>query len=165
MTTLTGGPVRRIPADGSTGRLSPRDVQILAGLARGHTAATIASNLETTEWSVKSRTRRMAILWQITGAHHAALVDRAYRHGHLIVVRQRALPPLTGRLAQVLECAACGLGVRATAADIGISTETVRTHRQRLLQKLGAPCMARAVAVAWEAGILGPLPRREAHHA
>ncbi|MFF0597882.1 helix-turn-helix transcriptional regulator [Streptomyces antibioticus] len=161
MTTLTGGPVRRIPAGSGTGRLSPRDVQILAGLARGHTAATIARHLDTTETSVKSRTRRMAVLWQITGAHHAALVDRAYRHGHLVVIRQRTLPPLTDRLTHVLECTVRGLGARATAADLGISTETVRMHRERLLRKLGAPCMARAVAVAWEAGLLGPASRTE----
>jgi DNA-binding NarL/FixJ family response regulator len=135
-------------------RLSPRDVQIIRGYADGRTAAGVAAALETTEASVKGRTKRLAKRLGFTGQFPAALVHYAFTHGHLVVVRPRSLRPLPPRMADVLACAARGLGGRATATALGISLETVRTHRSRLHTALGVHCTARAVAVAWTAGLL-----------
>ncbi|WP_231976158.1 response regulator transcription factor [Streptomyces sp. 3214.6] len=103
---------------------------------------------------MKSRTQRLAKRLGIMGGQQAGLVHYAYLHGHLVVVRQRPLHPLPPRLTEILECSAQGLGCRATATALGISPETVRTHRKRLHRALGVHCTARAVAVAWEAGLL-----------
>lgn len=156
MTTLAPPQPARAPgpADPRPVRLTRRDLDIIAGYARGRTVADTARALDTTEGVVKALTTRLAQRLGITGARQAALVHYAYCHGHLIVVRRRHLPPLTGRIADVLVCAARGLGCRATATELGISVETVRMHRQRLHRALGVHTTARAVAVAWEASLL-----------
>lgn len=46
-------------------------------------------------------------------------------------------PAVTPREAQVLACAADGLGCKATGQRLGISEYTVRKHRASLLRKLG----------------------------
>lgn len=154
MTTKTLDRPTRALAASRTLRLTRRDLDIIAGYARGRTVAAIACALDTTEGVVKSRTDTLSRKLGITGARTAALVHYAYCHGHLVVIRRRHLPPLTRRTADVLACAARGLGRRATAAELGISPETVSTHRQRLHRALGVHCTAHAVAVAWEAGLL-----------
>ncbi len=47
----------------------------------------------------------------------------------------------------VLECAARGLTVEQTARRRGVSAETVKTQRRRVLMKLGARRMAQAVRI------------------
>lgn len=138
-----------------TRRIGARDIEIISGYARGQTAAQIARDLDSGEENIRLRTTRLAKRIGITGARQAALVDYAYRHGHIEVVRRRALQPLPPRLAQALDCSARGLGFRATATELGISPFTARSHRERLREALCANTVAHAVAIAWEGGLLG----------
>jgi DNA-binding NarL/FixJ family response regulator len=143
-------------------RFSERDLRIITGYARGHTAAQIAGDLDTYEDNVRRRTTRLAKDLGITGARQAALVDYAYRYGHIRVARRRVLGPLPPRMAEALEFAAQGIGFRAMADALGISPFTARSHRERLRKALGATTVAHAVAIAWEAGLLGVPGERSA---
>lgn len=60
---------------------------------------------------------------------------------------------LTPREREVLECMVAGLSRAATAAALFLSTNTVRTHTQRVLAKLGVHSSLEAVAVALRAGV------------
>jgi DNA-binding NarL/FixJ family response regulator len=77
----------------------------------------------------------------------------------VVVERLRELPPhgigmrpirstLTAREWQVLDLLALGRGTDEIAAELVLSTETVRSHVKRILSKLGAHSRAEAVGVA-----------------
>ncbi|WP_329214852.1 LuxR C-terminal-related transcriptional regulator [Streptomyces sp. NBC_01485] len=136
--------------------LTPRDVEVIAGYARGHTVARIARRLYVSEETVRSRTHAMCKRLDIKGARQAALVDYAYRHGHLPVASRETAGALSQRLTQVLDCTARGLGHRATAAELRLSVATVRGHREQLRRCFQAQSLAQVVARAWEAGVMGP---------
>ena len=138
--------------------LTPRGIQVVTGYARGLTVGQIAAELGIGEKTVASYTQRAAKMLGLKGARQAALVDYAYRHGYLTVEQPRPRQTLPPRLEQVLDCAARGLGARATAAELGIATKTARRHRDRLHHALGVHTTARAVAVAWEAGLRSGRP-------
>ncbi|MFF7183212.1 response regulator [Streptomyces sp. NPDC008121] len=78
--------------------------------------------------------------------------------GHLASeIRMRAksdTPILTERERQVLRAFAQGDSVPKIARDLFISTSTVKTHVQRLYEKLGVSDRAAAVAVAMRGGML-----------
>jgi DNA-binding NarL/FixJ family response regulator len=133
--------------------LTPRAVQVIAGYARGLSVAQVAEELDIGEATVKTHTTRSAKKAGITATLQPALVEYAYRCGYLTMQRAPRRPPLPPRLEQVLDCAARGLGHRATAAELGISPKTARVHRERLHRALGVHTTARAVAVAWETGL------------
>ena len=58
------------------------------------------------------------------------------------------------RQLEVLRYTADGLSTKATAAAMGLAYDTVKGHKQDLLNKLGASNCAQAVAVAVRAGML-----------
>lgn len=77
----------------------------------------------------------------------------------IVVERLRELPPhgigmrpirstLTAREWQVLDLLAIGRGTDEIAAELVLSTETVRSHVKRILSKLGAHSRAEAVGIA-----------------
>lgn len=66
--------------------------------------------------------------------------------------------PLSSRERQVLACAGRGLSAAETGAELGISTETVKTHRRHLLGKLGARNVAHAIALSNGVAELGERP-------
>ncbi|MGW2207544.1 response regulator [Streptomyces sp. NPDC001774] len=78
--------------------------------------------------------------------------------GHLASeIRMRAksdAPILTERERQVLRAFAQGDSVPKIASDLYISPSTVKTHVQRLYEKLGVSDRAAAVAVAMRGGLL-----------
>jgi DNA-binding NarL/FixJ family response regulator len=55
---------------------------------------------------------------------------------------------LTARQLEVLRCVAAGMFDREIAADLYISRDTVRTHVQHLLGKLGARNRTHLAAIA-----------------
>jgi RNA polymerase sigma factor (sigma-70 family) len=57
---------------------------------------------------------------------------------------------------EVLELAALGYSCNLTAQDLYLSSETVKTYRQRVIRKLGARNITHAVAVAFASGVLRP---------
>lgn len=62
-------------------------------------------------------------------------------------INKRALE-LTPRQIDVLQCAADGHNVRATAALLKISDNTVKKHRSEATERLGAESIVQAVAMA-----------------
>ena len=65
-----------------------------------------------------------------------------------------ALPALTHREREVLQCMVDGLRRSQIAVELGMSPNTVRTHVQSILQKLDVHSSLRAVAIARQYGLL-----------
>ena len=63
-------------------------------------------------------------------------------------------PALSERERQVLQGFARGLSIPQVAADLTIGVSTVKTHTQRLYEKLGVSDRAAAVAEAMRQGLL-----------
>jgi DNA-binding NarL/FixJ family response regulator len=81
---------------------------------------------------------------------------------------QKVLATLTARERDVLSCLADGLGRIEVAARLQVSTNTVRTHVQSILSKLGVGSSVAAVALARKAGLsatprhlIAPVQRNE----
>lgn len=65
---------------------------------------------------------------------------------------------LTRREHEVLQCMVDGMSRNEIAQHLGMSPNTVRTHVQSLLHKLGVHSSLRAVAIAREAGLVSRSP-------
>ena len=62
--------------------------------------------------------------------------------------------PLWKRVGDILLMVAEGATTRQVATDLGISPHTVKTHLERIFEKLGANDRAQAVAIAIRTGIV-----------
>ncbi|HYJ61237.1 MAG TPA: response regulator transcription factor [Actinomycetota bacterium] len=62
--------------------------------------------------------------------------------------------PLSKREREILQRVADGATTRQVATDLGISPHTVKTHLERIFEKLGANDRAQAVAIAIRNGIV-----------
>jgi DNA-binding NarL/FixJ family response regulator len=62
--------------------------------------------------------------------------------------------PLSPREAQILQHIASGSSTKEVARDLGISSHTVKTHLERIFDKLGANDRAQAVAIALRMGLV-----------
>src|SRR5688572_22772808 len=62
--------------------------------------------------------------------------------------------PLSKREREILQKVADGATTRLVASDLGISPHTVKTHLERIFEKLGAKDRAQAVAIAIRMGIV-----------
>ena len=62
--------------------------------------------------------------------------------------------PLSKREREILQKVADGSNTRQVATDLGISPHTVKTHLERIFEKLGANDRAQAVAIAIRLGIV-----------
>ncbi len=62
--------------------------------------------------------------------------------------------PLSPRELQILQMVANGATTKEVAHDLGISPHTVKTHLERLYEKLGANDRAEAVAIAMRKGLV-----------
>ncbi|MEU1373012.1 helix-turn-helix transcriptional regulator [Streptomyces triculaminicus] len=71
--------------------------------------------------------------------------------------------PLTDREVQILHAASLGHSLATTAAALGLSTNTIKSHRRSICIKLGARDRAHAVAIGFRCRILDtPTGRRTA---
>jgi DNA-binding NarL/FixJ family response regulator len=70
--------------------------------------------------------------------------------------RDPALAKLTGREAEVLALVGKGLSNAEIAASLYLGETTVKTHLGRALDKLGLRDRARAIAYAYESGLISP---------
>ncbi|MFV2172545.1 response regulator [Actinomadura sp. LOL_016] len=66
---------------------------------------------------------------------------------------EERLPELTPREREVLQCMVDGLGRAEIAGRLGLSANTVRTHTQNLLAKLGMHSALEAITLAMRAGM------------
>ncbi|HXF58178.1 MAG TPA: response regulator transcription factor [Actinomycetota bacterium] len=69
-------------------------------------------------------------------------------------VERRPETPLSPRESQVLQKIAYGATTKEVAHDLGISPHTVKTHLERIFEKLGANDRAQAVAIALRKGLV-----------
>jgi two-component system nitrate/nitrite response regulator NarL len=74
--------------------------------------------------------------------------------GEIRLRAQSQAPALSERERQVLQAFARGLSIPQTAAELYIEPSTVKTHTQRLYDKLGVSDRAAAVAEAMRRGLL-----------
>ncbi len=65
-----------------------------------------------------------------------------------------ATTPLSKRERQILQMVANGSTTKEVARDLGISPHTVKTHLERIFEKLGANDRAQAVAIAIRTGLV-----------
>jgi len=69
-------------------------------------------------------------------------------------VDNRTDTPLSRRESQILQKVAYGATTKEVAHDLGISPHTVKTHLERIFEKLGANDRAQAVAIALRKGLV-----------
>jgi DNA-binding NarL/FixJ family response regulator len=62
--------------------------------------------------------------------------------------------PLSRRESEILQKVAYGASTKEVAHDLGISPHTVKTHLERIFEKLGANDRAQAVAIALRKGLV-----------
>ena len=67
---------------------------------------------------------------------------------------QRPQTPLSKRESEILQKVAYGATTKEVARDLEISPHTVKTHLERIFEKLGANDRAQAVAIAIRTGIV-----------
>ncbi len=70
------------------------------------------------------------------------------------LVDRRPDAPLSKREAEILQMVAYGATTKEVAHDLAISPHTVKTHLERIFEKLGANDRAQAVAIAIRRGIV-----------
>ena len=70
------------------------------------------------------------------------------------IVLEEGERTLTARQRQILQMLANGMQTDAVARDLGLSTETVRTHTKRILAKLDADTRTQAVAIGIRNGMI-----------
>jgi DNA-binding NarL/FixJ family response regulator len=66
----------------------------------------------------------------------------------------RSPTPLSKRESEILQKVAYGSTTKEVARDLGISPHTVKTHLERIFEKLGAGDRAQAVAIALRQGLV-----------
>ena len=71
-----------------------------------------------------------------------------------LVERRTAEAPLSPREVEILQKVAYGSTTKEVADELGISFHTVKTHLERIFEKLGANDRAQAVAIAIRQGLV-----------
>jgi len=83
---------------------------------------------------------------------HPALTQAFIEEVRLVNKPQDA--PLSKREAEILQKVAYGATTKEVASQLGISPHTVKTHLERIFEKLGANDRAQAVAIAIRQGLV-----------
>jgi len=105
----------------------------------------------------KDASRAEIISAVMTVARGGTVVPPDLTAGLVDQIRLRSQPSgpvLSGREREVLQGFARGLSIPQLAAEMYLATSTVKTHAQRLYEKLGVSDRAAAVAVAMRNGLL-----------
>lgn len=145
------------------GRLTPAQIGVIAGYARGHRTQGVAADLGISPRAVRGHVSRAARRTGTEGRSLSALVDHAYRHGDFddfpdLAIKSQPVPAvlrLPRSLKRTLQCIARGLSTSATAIELRIGRATVREYRRRLYERLGTTLPPRAVALGWQWKLLG----------
>lgn len=132
--------------------LTPRDRDILASIARGHSRRTTGARIGATERTVQGRLRTLAAHFELPRADQAAIVRHAYRTGLL-----NDLPPeprgpvfLTHRQREVLAQLGHGRTDPEIGALLAIGETTIGTHLRHIYAAIGARTRAHAVALDYQ---------------
>jgi DNA-binding NarL/FixJ family response regulator len=100
---------------------------------------------------------------ELIHAAHAAMQGKAVIHPSLtqafieevqLVDRPSGAAPLSPREVEILQKIAYGATTKEVADQLGISFHTVKTHLERIFEKLGANDRAQAVAIAIRQGLV-----------
>jgi len=99
---------------------------------------------------------------ELVNAARLAMEDKAVIHPSLTrafieevrFVDRRPDAPLSKREIEILQMVAYGGTTKEVAHDVGISPHTVKTHLERIFEKLGANDRAQAVAIAIRRGMV-----------
>src|SRR5215211_921450 len=83
---------------------------------------------------------------------HPQLTKTFIEEVHLAETEGAKTMPLSKREREILQKVADGATTRQVATDLGISPHTVKTHLERIFEKLGANDRAQAVAIAIRTG-------------
>jgi len=100
---------------------------------------------------------------ELVNAARLALEGKAVIHPQLtrafieevqIAEKRVEAPPLSRREKEILQKVAYGATTKEVAHDLEISPHTVKTHLERIFEKLGANDRAQAVAIAIRSGLV-----------
>lgn len=145
--------------------LTPAQVRVIAGYARGRHTHEIAADTHVTISAVRAHVTRAVARVGLHSHRQAVLVDHAYACGYLAGLPPEPRPPasVAGRQREVLLYLAEGRTTDEIAVLLGVTAHTANEHRRRLYEALGAHTRAHAVALGWQAGLLGPHPNKKGH--
>lgn len=138
-------------------RLSSRETAVLVLLADGLRTAGIAERLDLAQSTVRAALQRIRVKLGGTGQH--AMIDRAYRGGHLPVPTARTPTPgteLGPEQLAVLLLMAAGATAAEIAADLDIQPSTAEARIAGVRAALGADTTAQSLHIGWERGYLHP---------
>jgi len=105
---------------------------------------------------VKGYVRKDSPADDLIRAIRAAISDDFYIDPALssTIVLEEGEKTLTARQREILQMLADGMQTDAVAKQLGLSTETVRTHTKRILAKLDADTRTQAVAIGIRNGMI-----------
>ena len=81
-------------------------------------------------------------------------LTRAFIEEVQLADKRPDVPALSAREKEILQKVAYGATTKEVAHDLGISPHTVKTHLERIFEKLGANDRAQAVAIAIRSGLV-----------
>ncbi|NUR25857.1 MAG: helix-turn-helix transcriptional regulator [Catenulispora sp.] len=148
MPAVKPGLVRlKVRGDDSRRReLTYREIEVLTLIAAGSTKYEVARRLGIAPRTVASH---MSRIYRALGARNAAhAVALAHGSGAISARLQSPPPYISRRERQVLAGLAHGLTSAQVAWCLSLSSETVKTHLQRVYRKLEVSCRANAVDAA-----------------
>jgi DNA-binding NarL/FixJ family response regulator len=85
---------------------------------------------------------------------HPQLTQKFIEEAQAASGEEQRPTPLSKREREILQKVADGSTTRQVATELGISPHTVKTHLERIFEKLGANDRAQAVAIAIRTGIV-----------
>ncbi|MFI9723300.1 response regulator transcription factor [Streptomyces sp. NPDC052396] len=132
-----------------------RQLEIVAGMARGLSTTEIAAEIGVQPSTVKSHIKKIS--HNIGMSTRAGIVGYACRHD-LLRVAPPCLPRLrtvlSHRQRRILDGISRGLTNKEIAREMYVSTDTVHTHARHLYKAIGVKTRTEAVAVAHQLGLL-----------
>lgn len=141
----------KIKAGGLGGRaLTERELQVIAGVARGKTNREIARDLGIVEGTVK--THLVRVLEKSSTHSRAEIVSWAYMKGYMkdLTPERERVFQLTPRELNILQYLVMGLTNERIGQRTFLSVDTIKTYVIRLLRKMKATNRAHLTAIAWQ---------------